>query len=218
MAKNALFRSSIGGYNKDDVNRYIEELAIQYSDRGNELESEIKGLKKELEIIPSLMAEKERAERLSIEVEALKKENDEIKESLEARIREFAEKEAQLAEEKAKMAADFELKNRELEVLSAEAEALRKQLENDKSEFEKKSEEMLSNLQAQAKNIIDKANETAADIIAKAKRNFANTPDNTAAEETAPKKKESVSEYFDTKKSKMDSFFSAIAKTLRGDK
>ena len=61
MAKNALFRNSIGGYNKNDVTRYIEELNVQYTDRGNELESEIKQLKKELEALPALMAEKEKA-------------------------------------------------------------------------------------------------------------------------------------------------------------
>ena len=40
---------------------YIEELNVQYTDRGNELESEIKQLKKDLEIIPSLKAQADKA-------------------------------------------------------------------------------------------------------------------------------------------------------------
>ena len=140
MAKDALFRNSLGGYNKDDVNRYIEELSVQYADRGSELESEIKELKKELEVLPSLMAEKEKAERLTAENEALKKENADIsdaikaqgeeleekknallsvtaeKDALEIRVKELTERDEKLTAENAKVAAECQLKEKELEI------------------------------------------------------------------------------------------------------
>ncbi|MBR2021809.1 MAG: hypothetical protein IJ939_05170, partial [Clostridia bacterium] len=78
MARDSLFRNSIGGYNKDDVNRYIEELGIQYTDRENELEGEIRELRKELEVLPSLIAEKERAAVLDTKLEDLKNEAREL--------------------------------------------------------------------------------------------------------------------------------------------
>ena len=243
MAKDALFRSSIGGYNKNDVNRYIEELGVQYTDRGNELEGEIRELKKELEVLPSLRAEKERAEKLSGEIEALKKENSDIseaikaqgeeleaknaslgaitaeKDALEMRIKELGETEAALRSENAKIKAEFELKVRELESLASETENLKKQLEDDKNAFEKRAEEMLLQIQAQAKAVIDKANETAELIISNARKKAQEvSKGNAEALADAPaKKKDGLSDILESHKSKMDSFFSAITKTFMGD-
>ena len=92
MARDSLFRNSIGGYNKDDVNRYIEELGIQYTDRENELEGEIRELRKELEVLPSLIAEKERAAVLDTKLEDLKNEARELARQLEDEKRELDEK------------------------------------------------------------------------------------------------------------------------------
>ncbi len=244
MAKDALFRNSLGGYNKNDVNRYIEELGIQYTERGNELESEIKELRQELEVLPSLRAEKERAEDLAKDVEALKKENTDLSEAIKAqgeeleskkealstltaekdaldiRIRELSEREEKLAAENAKIKAEFELKVRELEALNDETRKLKAQLEDEKSAFEKRAEEMLVQIQAQAKSAIDKANETAELIISNAKKKageIASKIGDGTSEPASPQKKDGLSDILESHKSKMDSFFAAITKTFMGD-
>ncbi len=244
MAKDALFRNSLGGYNKNDVNRYIEELGIQYTERGNELESEIKELRQELEVLPSLRAEKERAEELAKEAEALKKENTDLseaikaqgeelgakkdalstltaeKDALEIRLKELSEREERLAAENAKIKAEFELKVKELEVLDEETRQLKKKIEDEKSEFEKRAEEMLLQIQAQAKSVIDKANETAELIVSNAKKKageIAGRINDSSSEHTSPKKKDGLSDILESHKSKMDSFFAAITKTFMGD-
>lgn len=244
MAKDALFRNSMGGYNKNDVNRYIEELGIQYTERGNELESEIKELKKELEALPALRAEKERAQQLSSEIEALKKENADLseaikaqgedletkknalsnitaeKDALELRIKELSEREEKLSAENAKIKAEFELKVKELETLESETREVKKQVEDEKSAFEKRAEEMLLQIQAQAKSVIDKANETAELIVSNAKKkagDIANRISETSSETPSPKKKDGLSDILENHKSKMDSFFAAITKTFMGD-
>ncbi|MBO4950035.1 MAG: hypothetical protein J6E38_03350 [Clostridia bacterium] len=244
MAKDALFRSSIGGYNKNDVNRYIEELGVQYTERGDELEGEIKELKRELEVLPSLRAEKERAEKLSEELEVLKKENSDLseaiaaqgteleeknsslsavtaeKDALEMRLKEMGEKEEALRLENARIKAEFELKVKELEALASETESLRKHLEDDKSAFEKRAEEMLIQIQSQAKAVIDKANETAELIISNAKKKAAEAAkggSDSLSLEAPAKKKDGLSDILESHKSKMDSFFSAITKSFMGD-
>lgn len=238
MAKDALFRNSLGGYNKSDVNRYIEELGIQYTERSNELESEIKELKKELEALPALRAEKERAEKLSAELEALEKENSDLsdaikaqgeeleakstalssvtaeKDALEIRMKELSDREEKLTAENARITAEFELKAKELASLSAETEAMKKQLEDDRTEFEKRAEEMLQQIQVQARSVVDKANETAEMIIANAKKRV---EDGQFTSTASYMKKDGLSDLLDSHKSRMDSFFSSIAKTLRGD-
>ena len=244
MAKDALFRNSLGGYNKSDVNRYIEELGIQYTERGNELESEIKQLRQELEVLPSLRAEKERAEALDKEIEALKKENADLSEAIKAqgeeleakkealssltaekdaldiRIKELSEREEKLSAENAKIKAEFELKVKELEALDAETRELKMQIENEKSEFEKRAEEMLVQIQAQAKAAIDKANETAELIISNARKKageIASKVSDGSSDTASPKKKDGLADILESHKSKMDSFFAAIAKTIMGD-
>lgn len=201
MAKESLFRNSIGGYNKDDVNHYIEELGIQYTDRENELEGEIRELKKELEVLPSLIAEKKRAAEL------------------ETHLKEMNEAYEALQGENAKVKAEFDQKVNELEVLKAETEELKKQLEDDKSAFEKRAEEMLIQIQVQAKAVIDKANETAELIIENAKKRALKLSKHEGGllSEPAPKKKDGLSDILENHKSKMDSFFSAITKSFLGE-
>lgn len=244
MAKDALFRTGIGGYNKDDVNRYIEELGIQFTEREDELEGEIKELKRELEVLPSLRAEKERAEKLSEELEALKKENADIseairaqgeelaaknealgsltaeKDALEIRTKELNDTSEALRSDNARLKAEFEIKVKELQALEAETEHLRLELENDKHAFEKRAEDMLVQIQAQAKAVIEKANETAELIISNAKKKAkdvtSGNPDALSAD-VHTKKKDGLSDILESHKSKMDSFFSAITKTFMGE-
>ncbi|MBQ8758257.1 MAG: hypothetical protein IJZ20_01025, partial [Clostridia bacterium] len=194
MAKDALFRNSLGGYNKDDVNRYIEELAVQYTDRENELEGEIKELKKELEVLPSLIAEKERAQILDTKLEDLKNEAKKLaeqleeskteleeksgklsavtaeKDALELRIKEMNGANENLRDENAKVKAEYDIKVKELEVMELKTTEIKKQLEDERIAFEKRAEEMLIQIQSQAKSVIEKANETAELIISNAKK------------------------------------------------
>lgn len=246
MAKDALFRNSLGGYNKDDVNRYIEELSVQYADRGSELESEIKELKKELEVLPSLMAEKEKAERLTAENEALKKENADIsdaikaqgeeleekknallsvtaeKDALEIRVKELTERDEKLTAENAKVAAECQLKEKELETAIAECEAKKAQLDSEKEEFERRAEDMLLEIEKEARAVIDRANSTANHIVEDAKKRADAVKPKAdyksyEASSSHTKKKDNLSDMLDSHKSKMDSFFAAITKTFRGD-
>lgn len=246
MAKDALFRNSLGGYNKDDVNRYIEELAVQYADRGNELEGEIKELKKELEVLPSLVAEKEKAERLSAENEVLKKENADIseaikaqgeeleekkalllsvtaeKDALEIRVRELSERDEKLTAENARITAQSELKEKELQHSIEEYEALKASLDEEKDEFERRAGEMLVQIENEARAVIAKANETANRIVDDAKKRADAVKPDSPVRHSEPssyhaKKKDNFSDMLEGHKSKMDSFFAAITKTLRGD-
>ncbi len=246
MAKNTLFRNAIGGYNKDDVNAYIADLGVQYSDKENELLTEIKLLKQELEVLPALNAEKERAARLDEEVCALKKENADLtsaieaqgekldacseslskvcaeKEALDIRVNELCQREEKAQEENAKLRADIELKAGQLEMAKAETERERLALEAEKREFETRAEEMLVQIREQAKCVIDKANETAELIVSGAKKkanDYLSYERKEAASysDISSKKKDSLSGIMDNHKSKMDSFFSSITKTIFGD-
>ncbi|MBQ7399011.1 MAG: hypothetical protein IJW06_00935 [Clostridia bacterium] len=243
MAKDALFRNSLGGYNKDDVNRYIEELAVQYTDRENELEGEIKELKKELEVLPSLIAEKERAQILDTKLEDLKNEAKKLaeqleeskteleeksgklsavtaeKDALELRIKEMNGANENLRDENAKVKAEYDIKVKELEVMELKTTEIKKQLEDEKIAFEKRAEEMLIQIQSQAKSVIEKANETAELIISNAKKRASGVSKGAhdLSAEVSSKKKDGLSDILESHKSKMDSFFSAITKTFMGE-
>ena len=259
MAKDTLFRNSISGYNKDDVNRYIEELNIQYNDRGDELESEIRQLKKELEVIPELQKEKQRADALASEIDVLKKENSDLsdaigaqgdkleetnkelvdaltkKDSLEKDILRLEEKNSVLESENDKLRHDvsvlksgfdseksrLEEKNSELRRKLEEVQQMKQNLQNDKDEFDRRVDEILMQIQTEAKAIISKANETAGNIIKDARRKAAEagirTSSYSSPSHTQHPRRDEYSEKIDSHKSKMDSFFAAISKTLRGE-
>ncbi|MBE6605771.1 MAG: hypothetical protein E7635_01860 [Ruminococcaceae bacterium] len=52
-----IFRKSVGGYNKSDVNTYIEDISIRHKSREEELESIISKLEKKLEETEGLLKE-----------------------------------------------------------------------------------------------------------------------------------------------------------------
>lgn len=194
MAKDALFRNSFRGYNRSDVTRYIEQLNVLFSDKENELCTEIKKLQKQVEVLPELEREKERAQALEQELDALKKENADLtdaisaqgaeleekkecladitakKDALEIRVDELAERCSTLEEEKANQSARFDGKLSELKALSDETDSLRAQLEKEKEEFENKADSMLLQIQNEAKATIEKANDMAKSIIEDAKK------------------------------------------------
>lgn len=245
MAKDALFRNSIGGYNKDDVKRYIDDLNIQFTDREGELEAEIKQLKKELEVVPELKKEKERAELLSNELSALKKENEDLSEAIKAqgaeleeakssyntvkaekdaldiRVNELCERETKLQNESSKLQADYNMKVNELKALNDETDRVRGALEAEKAEFERRASDMLMQIQSEAKAIIDKANETAELIVSSARRKAQEEASKSSSADISfsypERKKDNLSDILESHKSKMDSFFSGIMKAFKGD-
>lgn len=245
MSKDALFRNSIGGYNKDDVKRYIEDLNIQFTDREGELEAEIKQLKMELEVVPELRKEKERAEVLESELSALRKENGDLSEAIKAqgeeleetkasynnikaekdaldiRVNELIERETKLQGEASKLQADYNMKVNELRAMSDETDRIKDALQAEKAEFERRASDMLMQIQDEAKAIIDKANETAELIVSSARRKAQDEASKAPASDTSftysDRKKDNLSDILESHKNKMDSFFSGIMKAFKGD-
>ena len=251
MAKDALFRNSLGGYNKDDVNKYIEELNVQYTDRGNELETEIRQLRKELEVIPALKADAEKASFLSSEVESLKKETSDLSQAITAQGNELEAKKGEiealisgknalelsishLTQENESLKKELEAsrhdfkeekeklsdKEARLNDLIAENEAKQSALDSEKADFDKQVDDVLAQLQQEAKSIIDKANEAARLIIKDARKKAEGTgtkPYAPSRPAYTSSKKHEYSEKINGHRSKMDSFFDAITKTLMGE-
>ena len=245
MAKDSLFSNSIGGYNKDDVRRYIDDLNIQFTDREAELEGEIKQLKKELEVLPALKQEKERAESLEKELEIMSKEKAGLseaivaqgkeleeskalcntlraeKDALEIRANELCDREAKLQAEVSRIQADYNMKVNEIKAVNDETDRIRRSLEAEKAEFERRAQSMLLEIQSEAKAIVDKANETAELIVSSARKKAEEisikTPSGDVQFSYHEKKKDNLSDIFDSHKSKMDSFFSGIVKAFKGD-
>lgn len=231
MAKNTLFRNAIGGYNKDDVNAYIADLAVQYSDKEDELKSEIKALNNELE--EKLTSLKKENEDLT---NAIKAQGDELgkqkesysaliaeKDALEIRNNEQNDRIGGLTEENARLRAEIEFKAGQVDAMKKEVEEAKKALEEEQAGFEARAEQMLAQIQAQAKSVIEKATETAELIVSSAKKratdisNSEPTAGITYEDASSPKKKDSLSGMLDSHKSKMDSFFASITKSLFGD-
>lgn len=237
MSKNSLFRNSLGGYNKDDVQRYIDDLNVRFTEREDELEAQIKALKKELEILPALKAEKEKAEKLEKELEILKKENSDLSDAIAAQGVELEAKSGELetansqnltlmakvdelTKENTSLHDEYSGKVKELKALSDETEVLKKTLEQEKSDFEKRTEEMLLEIQNQAEKVIERANETADLIVSNAKKKADEEAARYVARENhqvnTEKKKDNLSEMLDSHKGKMDNFFSSIIKAFKG--
>ena len=114
------------------------------------------------------------------------------------------------------MGQEFDSKSRQLRILSDEAQSLKRSLEDEKAEFERRAEEMLLQIQNQAKEVIDKANETAELIISEARKK-AEQQNRVSSASSSPRKKDNFSEILDSHKSRMDSFFASISKTLKGE-
>ena len=236
MSKNSLFRNSLSGYNKDDVQRYIDDLNVRFTEREDELEAQIKSLKKELEILPELKAEKEKAQKLEKELDVLKKENSDLSCAIAAQGNELETKSGELENSKSEnltlkakvdelkrenesFHADYSDKIKELKKLSDETEELRKNLDREKAAFEERVEAMLLEIQSQAELVIEKANETAEMIVANAKKkadeNVSKAPVRESQFTYTEKKKDNLSEMLDSHKGKMDNFFSSIIKAFK---
>ncbi len=202
MANAKMFRNSISGYNREDVNKYIKETDVAHAEETAALKSELEALGEKLgdalARIETLDSEKASLEG---EIEALRAGEAEINAKLEGIRKEAdfykAESQAQLAViatlkgEKADLASELdELKA----ACNSHGDAL---TDEELAAMDKESVEyklgMYNKISAQLGDIIINANRTADEIVAKAKAKA--TELRTAAErEIAQKKTECSSE------------------------
>ncbi len=228
MAKDSLFRTSLSGFNKQDVTQYIEELNISYNRQTQELEGEINSLKKELEVLPELIQEKEQNKKLCEENEALKKEISDLNEAIKAQGEKSDENEKLLSEsldENKKLLEKLDLIQKEKDAL--EAECATKLSRHD--EEAKELEAILSQARLEAESVIEKAKSLARQIVDKAKskarieademvrQSNEAVRDNIRKVKYLSRKKDELGDIFKNHKSQMDSFFSSISKSLNGD-
>ena len=160
-----VFRKSMSGYKKQDVNNYILSLNKKYSESEKDYKHNISKLNSDLS-------------KANDEIEALKVQFEEEKKVYESLI---AEKEAEIAvknDEYAKLSADMEAKITESESLKAEVEVLRNAAETKRSTIadsfggitdEGEKAVLFDCISAKTGEIMLIACKTADDIIAKAK-------------------------------------------------
>ncbi len=121
------FRTSMGGYNKDDVNRYIQQMHFQFSRAEEQKEAEITKLRQELS---------SKQQNADADGE-LKKENEELKARLEEGSASSAAMKAELEELRASLAAareELDAAKATLEEKSTEFAAFREKTEGGERE------------------------------------------------------------------------------------
>lgn len=240
MAKESLFRTSLNGFNKQDVTNYIEDLNIKYKRQSEQSQDEIKLLKKELEVVPQLLEEKGKTDELKAEIQLLKKENSDLNEAIKAQGISSAEKD-QLLEEAFK---ENDLLKEELSRLKDDKIRI---LKNGGAEYDGNDayelEMIFDNARKEAEQVIEKANYYAKQIIDDAKskarqktdeatrisneairrgdealrKSDEAVKDNLKKVKYLNRKKDELNDIFKNHKSKVDSFFTAISRTLNGD-
>ena len=218
MAKNSLFKTSLFGYRKKDVTQYLDDLNVRYNQRGDELSGEITELRRELEeekesLSAALSQKEHQVSELSALYEKSKEENNalcnkinELGSLLEEARKENLDSQTRLS----RMQNEIDQKKLELE---QEKEALENKAKAEEEEFSLKVEGILSQVRAEAEAVIAKANETAANIIASAKKKVTEkTAAFSANKESTPSSriKDSFSDIFKNHKAKLDSIFSAF--------
>ena len=231
MAKDSLFRTSLQGFNKQDVTDYIDNLNIRYNKQTDELEDEITALKKELEAMPELIRAKEDYDKLKEENELLQKEKNDLADALKAQGAELEEKE-QLLEEAFSENAEYRKRIKQLEATSKDYLSSNTGRDNFTEEFE----EILSQARKEAESVIVRAKELAGEIVDTAKEK-ARVQEETARAQAQEairqsdeavrdnlkkvkylnRKKDELSGIFKNHKTQMDSFFTSITQTLKGE-
>ena len=231
MAKDSLFRTSLQGFNKQDVLDYIENLNVRYNKQSEVLEGEILELKKELEKLPELIRAKESYDKLKEENELLLKEKNDLDQALKAQSKVLEEKE-QLLEEAFAENSEYAEKLRNME----NGKAVSSEDSQDTESLSKEFEGILSQARNEAKSEIMKAQELARDILdnakekakvheeeAKEKAQEAIKQSDRAVRDNLKKvkylnrKKDELSNIFMSHKSQMESFFTSITQSLKGE-
>ena len=89
----------------------------------------------------------------------------------------------------------------------------------EKADFERRAEEMLIQIQNQAKEVINRAHETADIIIGDARKKAEQQGSRVSSVSSlgSSRRRDNFADILDSHKSKMDSFFAGISKTLRGE-
>lgn len=178
-SKNVIFRSSVGGYNKTDVNEYLLRLVGEFNEKEEELkkkaeraEKEIKALEEKVdELKASLDEQKSCLAQKTEETDKLTLEKEELEAELTALQKESAMEQNEKANEQdAVIAKQFE----EIDSLRTELEATKEKLTlavNESAEFAElaRKAQIYEKTSANIGEAIISANKTAEEIIAAAK-------------------------------------------------
>ena len=240
MAMESLFRTSLQGFNKQDVTNYIDELNVKYKKQMKEAQDEIRSMKKEVDKMPKLRAEIKKTDEYKAEAELLKKEIADLHAAIKAQGEDMAEKEKlleeafrendMLKEEIASLKEDnlLLLRDAPSELDSRNVEEVERILDEARTEAEK----VIEKANYYAKQIIDDARTKAREKEEEARRHSDEAirrsdeairksdeavKDNLKKVKYLNRKKDELNDIFKNHKSKMDSFFSSISKTLGGD-
>ena len=226
MAKDSLFRTIIQGFNKQDVLDYIENLDIRYTKHTGELEEEIDSLKKELDVIPSLLKAKEDYDKLVQEKELIEKEKNDLNEAMQAQSKVLEEKEQLLEEALSENALCHEkIKKLESSGSSGSDDIFSDELEEILIKAKNEAESVIERAQELAKEIIANAKEKAKvqEELAKEKAEQVKRQSDEAVRDNLKKvkylnrKKDELSGIFQNHKNAMDSFFSSISQSLKDE-
>lgn len=235
MANESLFRTSLSGFNKQDVTNYIEELNVRYNKQTQELENEIKSLNKELDKMPSLLEAKEKYDKLKEEKESLAKEKKDLEEAMKEMAKTLEEKE-QLLDEALEENASLSKRVRSGEKEGfAAPKAAASSITVDDS-LSEEFEEILGEARREAQSVIAQAQSLAEEIVnnAKEKARLHTEEARAKAEEVVRqsdeavrdnlkrvkylnRKKDELSGIFKSHKDQMDSFFTSVSQSLKGE-
>ena len=204
MAGKKLFRSSVGGYNKEDVRKYIEEIDAAATETKQTLESRIRELECENASLAEKICELDKLRSAKAQADELLEKNkalEEEKAALEASILAQGEKLAELEEQKAK--EDEESAN-----------IIRNLLESARTE----ASSLLLRAKDAAEKIISEAKEKARQDSEKAKEESDELVKvNLEKVRYLHKKKTELADIFREHKAKVDSLFSTISDSFKGE-
>ena len=221
MAKQKLFKSAFRGYNKKDVMAYIENLDIQAVNAKQELEGKIRELESALEILPSLQKDKETLDDLLIKYQDLEKE----KKDLESAVTALGEKKKKKVIMLESKLSELSAKNALLEQELATALEVQNNYEEEKNELS----QILESARNEASLLIEKAKISAEKIISDAKHTASVQAQNIKTQSAElintnlkkvkflSRKKDELTQIIKEHKSKVDSIFSSISDSFKGD-
>ncbi len=202
MASTKMFRSSIGGYNRDDVNSYIKETDSRHAEEIDALNAELENLSARLgEALSKIEILENDKSALSCEIDALRASEAEFDKKLEERDAKIAETRKEADFYRAESQAQINV----ISSIKAEKDALIAEIEVLKSTYEQKNENehdscesasandedresdayklgMYNKISSQLGDIMINANRTAEEIVAKAKTEAENIKASSEAE------------------------------------
>ncbi len=221
MAKQKLFKSAFRGYKKQEVMKYIEGMDIEAVKVRQELEGKIKVLESELSVLPELKEAKEKLLELEKEFDNVKSEKETLENTLASHKEEADRTKTALESKISELVAQNELLFEKLEKASEYQESF----EADKREIV----DILEAARQEAKELLTKARRSAEQIISDAKQkaekevrqikehNQELLESNIKKVKILNRKKDILADIIREHKSKVDSLFSSISDTFRGE-